>query len=266
MYPFITIGDIRIYVFGLFLVCAWILFFSCLHFFSQKKGISKPIFSDNIMSFTLAIFFSSRLFDMLTQWREYKFIFQDFLSGETSFLHLIYEFFISTNNDMYGLSLAGGIIGFLILFLYKTQKQKNLRARYLDVIMPSFLIAAVVGYIGAFLGGQVYGAPSEWFFAIEYTTKFRNIPFNGPVFPLAFFYILIIIVLLVIYSKYLNKKSLPDGYAGYILLGVFGIALFIWDLFSGSPDIFEIFIRINQLVGILCIIIASVWLAKFLRS
>ena len=58
------------------------------------------------------------------------------------------DFFITDN---YSLSFAGGVIGFLLVFLYKTWNTPKERPRYWDAIVPSFLIAASIGYIGALL-------------------------------------------------------------------------------------------------------------------
>lgn len=175
-------------------------------------------------------------------------------------MEFLQNFFITDN---YNLSLAGGIIGFAIVFFWKTRDQKNMHERYLDAIVPSFLIASIVGYFGAFLGGHIYGVSSSLFFAVDYNTKYSSIP--GKLFPLAILYILITIGLLVVWRKFENK-NIPDGYVGNILLGGIGVMLFFGEFLSGKPDMFEIFIRLNQLVGICFIIVAIVWILKHFRS
>ena len=78
------------------------------------------------MSFTIAIFFFARLFYMFSAWRDTKFGFQSFLSGNASLMEFLQNFFITDN---YNLSLAGGIIGFTIVFFWKTRDQKKVRER-----------------------------------------------------------------------------------------------------------------------------------------
>lgn len=207
MYPFITIADIQIHFFGIFLAAAWILFFICLHIFAQKKNITKSIFED-IVPFTISMFVWARFFFILSQWRNEKFIFQEFITGQTSFLDFLKTIFITDN---YNLSLAGGIFGFFLIFWYKTKKQKSPRRKYLDIIMPAFLIAGIVAYFGAFLGGQVFGVPYDGIFGIEYNTKHRTVPISGPLFPLAFYFMLGNAILLALGWKF-SKKILPDGY------------------------------------------------------
>lgn len=111
--------------------------------------------------------------------------------------------------DNYNLSLAGGIIGFIVVFLWKTRNQQSTRKKYLDIIMPSFLIAAVVGFLGAFFGGQIYGVATNNFLAVDYNTKYSTIP--GKLFPLALAYCIITAILVFIWSR-IEKKNLPDGY------------------------------------------------------
>lgn len=159
------------------------------------------------------------------------------------------DFFISDN---YNLSLAGGIFGFTIVFLYKLYKHKASFKRQLDIILPSFLIAAIIGYIGGFLGGQVYGVASSAFWAVDYNTKYSTLP--GKLFPLAVLYILGFCILLGLWYFLQKKKNLHDGYVGFVLLGGLGLLLFFADFLSGSPDMFEVFIRINQLTGIIFMI------------
>ncbi len=258
MYPKIVIGDVHIYVFGIFLIASWVVFFYLLHIFSQKKWIVKPVFSD-IFGFTMGIFLFSRLFYILSNWWDTKFILQQFFSGNVGFMDFIHQVLITTD---YNLSLAGGIIGFFLVFFWKTRNQKNLRMRYLDVILPSFLIAGIIGFVGAFFGGQIYGLPSG-FISVDYSTKYSNIPWK--LFPLAILYAILCLIIIILWKKF-NKDDFPDGYSGLILLGIFGIILFIGDFFSWSPDMFEIFIRINQLIGLIFIFTAIIWIFRFFRS
>lgn len=126
--------------------------------------------------------------------------------------------------------------------------------RYLDIIFPSFFIAGIIGFLGAFLSGQIYGLPSS-FLAVDYNTKFSTIP--GKLFPLALVYTVFCFIISVLWAHF-DNDTFPDGYSGTILCGIFGIMIFIGDFFSGSPDMFEIFMRINQLIGLICIFSAIV--------
>lgn len=263
MYPLIVLGNLHIYVFGIFMTIAWITFFYSLHIFSQKKGITKNIFN-NLVSFTLAIFISGRIFYMFNEWREQKFIFQNLIEGE-SFLRFLKDFFIPEN---YNLSLAGGIFGFFILFFFYTQgAQKKNRKKYLDILVPSYLFAAVIGYIGALLGGEIYWVASNAFYAIEYNSKYSSIPFQTTLFPLPVLYILVSVILIIVWRK-LSKLVLPSGYIGFLFIGIYGLILFLLEFTNGATGMFESYIGINlnQIIGIIFAIIGFLWISNILRQ
>jgi prolipoprotein diacylglyceryltransferase len=77
----------------------------------------------------------------------------------------------------------------MIVFFIKTRDHKKERPSYYDIITPSFLIAGIVGYLGAYLGGQIYGIPYDGIFGITYDSKESNVPFRSSLFPLPFLYI-----------------------------------------------------------------------------
>lgn len=260
MYPFFSFWNIRFYFFGIFLLISLIVFFYCLIIFSQKKGVTKPIFSD-IFSFTLSIFFFSRLFFIINSWRDTKFIFVDLFTGESGLTTFLYQFFIAHD---YNLSFVGGIIGFLIVFLIKTRGKQFFK--YLDIILPAFLIAGIFTYIGSIFGGQVYGIPFESIISWDYNTKFGQVPLRTNLFPLPLLYILGFLVLIFIGFR-LNKINTPDGYTGSLLLGGFGILLFVADFLNGRESILDTsFLHFNQIIGILFVVIAFVWISKTSRS
>jgi hypothetical protein len=146
MYPTIEILNVKFYTFGIIMSCTWLLFFVLLHKFSLQRGIIKPIFSD-IFTFTLSLFFFSRVFHIFSDWLDEKFLLMDLLSGDVfGFLKL---FFIPQN---YLFSLFGAIVGFSLVFIIKTHKNKKERPRYIDAIVWAFLPASMLGYFASMLG------------------------------------------------------------------------------------------------------------------
>jgi prolipoprotein diacylglyceryltransferase len=187
------------------MIIAWAVFFMLLHYFSLRRGLPKHIF-DSIIDFTLAIFFFGRMFYIVADWRTEKFLFVDLFSTGDIFAFL-QQFFITDN---YSLSFAGGVIGFLIVFLYKTWSKERERPKYWDSIVPAFLVAASIGYIGALLGGQIYGIVLDSWFSIHYTSSDSIVPFQNPTFPLPIMYSLF--ALLTVYFLYRidTKVALPE--------------------------------------------------------
>lgn len=79
---------------------------------------------------------------MLGEWRDEKFIFIDLIEGNGIGKFLL-DFFIT---DTYKLSLAGAIIGFLIVFFIKIRKERSMFLRSADALIKAFLITAAIGY------------------------------------------------------------------------------------------------------------------------
>ncbi len=264
MYPNIPITDtFSLYTFWVFMLIAGWLFFYLLHSLSLKKGIVQHVFVD-IFSFIIIPFFFWRTFHILAEWREEKFIFMDLIEGNW-FFHFLSQFFLTEN---YNLSFSGCVVWFLLVLFIKTRKIKADRPLYYDVIVPSFLITSVVGYIGAYLGGQIYGIPYDGLFSIVYNTKDSIVPFRNALFPLPLLYILSI-GLIGIYLYRISKKShsIPHGFIGYLGFWLFGILLFLAEFLNGSSDMLSstLWINFNQLLGLYFIGFAFLWLGKSLK-
>jgi prolipoprotein diacylglyceryltransferase len=265
MYPTISFGDtFSIHTFGISMILGWVLFFWLLHFFALKKAMAQHIFWD-ILAFTIVPFLFGRVFHILAEWREEKFIFMDLIEGAW-FYRFITHFFLTEN---YNLSFAGCVVGFMIVFFIKTRDNKKERPSYYDIIAPSFLIAGIVGYLGAYLGGQIYGIPYDGIFGITYDSKESNVPFRSSLFPLPFLYIFCIGLILG-YLYRISKKwaRLPDGFIWYLWIWLFWIVLFLAEFLNGSTDMLSssfLHINFNQVVGLYFLLLAFIWLWKSLK-
>ncbi len=263
MYPTLEIFSVRFYTFGFVIACTWLLFFILLHHFSLRRGILRPIFSD-IITFTLSIFFFSRVFHILRDWLDEKFILMELFDGRIGeFLKL---FFIPQN---YLFSLFGAIAGFTLIFVIKTHRNGKDRGRYIDAIMLAFLFSSLLGYLGTFLGGQVYGIPFSSPFSISYDHIDTIIKDRAPLFPLAFLYIITIGGILFWGQKFSYKKILPDGFMGYLYIGAFSLMMFLGEFLDGArKDIFYDFfsISLNQIWALLGLIFAVLWFLRLIQK
>ncbi|MBP9811922.1 prolipoprotein diacylglyceryl transferase [Candidatus Gracilibacteria bacterium] len=233
MYPTLEIFSIQIYTFGFILACSWLLFISLLHKFSQKKGIIRPIFGD-IATFTISILFFARVFHILADWVNEKFIFEYLFHGD--FIEFFRLFFIPPN---YLFSLFGGIFGFMFVFSIKTRQQKENRAKYLEAIVYAFLGASILGFLGSFLGGQIYGIPFDSIISVTYSHADSIVKDSVPLFPLALFYMVFTGIILLGLHLTGKRHHFPVGFMGYIGLGCFSLLIFFGEFLSGSRnDIF----------------------------
>ena len=264
MFPTLSIWPFfDIYTFGLCMMVAWAVFFWFLHRFSLENGITKNVFSD-VVSFTLSIFFFSRVVYIFTEWRNEKYIFIDLIEWQ-GVLHFLRQFFITDN---YHLSLAWGIFGFFLVLFWKIRKKPHLMEKYLDTVVRAFLMAAPIGYFGALLGGQLYGIPFDSLFSIAYTNKESIVPGDVSRFPLPVIYVLSIVWLVFFLRKLATKDNIPSGLIAYAGMGIYGAIVFLFEFLNSSSDMFSSFppyLSLNQLVGCLFILIGFLWILRNIK-
>ncbi|MDD2487583.1 MAG: prolipoprotein diacylglyceryl transferase [Candidatus Gracilibacteria bacterium] len=254
MFPQIQFGGVTIYTFGLALSISFILFFWMLYRLSLKFGINTNFFLGNVFFFFISSFAFSRFFYVIAEWRDFKYIFDQ---GVLKF------FFMSD----YNFSLIGGVVGFMLVLYINIKKFKLNSNKYVDAVVLSFLFAAIIGYIGAFLGGQIYGKPTDLAIGIAYTNTLSKNPYSSPTFPLAIIYSIISFLLFV--GLYMARIFIKiEGFIGYIGIIIFASILLIFEFFNGSSDIFSSFIYINltQIGALGLILIGARGLTKIYKQ
>jgi prolipoprotein diacylglyceryltransferase len=214
------------------------------------------------------MFFFARLFHMLSDWVNEKFILMDLLDG--NFLEFLRYFFTPPD---YLFSLFGAVFGFFIVFFSKTHHAQKDRLRYLEAIVSAFLFASILGYSATLLGGQVYGIPFSSPLSITYDHADAIVKDRAALFPLPVFYILGIIAIIFGIRKLRAKGRFPDGFLALVGIGTYSLLLFFWEFLSGSrKDIFydltlSLFggvlgLSLNQIGAIIGIIIATLWILR----
>ncbi|EKE26754.1 MAG: hypothetical protein ACD_4C00161G0001 [uncultured bacterium (gcode 4)] len=254
MYPQIQFWWITVYTFGLALSISFVLFFWMLYKLSLKFWINTNFFLGNIFFFFISSFTFSRLFYVIAEWRDFKYIFNQWF---------IRFFFMSD----YNFSLIWWIIWFLLVLYINIKKFKLNSNKYVDAVVLSFLFAAVVWYIWAFLWWQIYWKPTELMIWIANTNPLSKNPYSSPTFPLAIIYSIISFLLFV--SLYISKIFIKiEGFVGYVWLIIFASLLLIFEFFNWSSDIFSSFIYINltQIWAVGLILIWARWLAKIYKQ
>lgn len=252
MYPyfFFPFTEFKIYTFWLWLSLSFIAFIYMLRKMSKKTGVNQNFFAGNALLFVGSTFLFSRLFFIISEWSDYKYLIQD----------RIVNFFLMTD---YNLSFIWGVFGFLLVLIYLIYRHQQSHEKYIDVIVVSFFFAAIIGYLAALLGGQIYGKPTGLPIGIVYQGEDMNIPYTSAVIPLALFYSLLSFTTftLLYIAKELNK--IP-GFIGYMGIGIFSIILLVGEFFSGAQDIFHSFIGINltQVGAIVGIFTSGLWLFR----
>lgn len=245
MYPQLDFFGIQIYTFGLALSISFILFFFMLYRLSLKYGINANFFLGNVLWYFVFSFIFSRFFYVIAEWRDFKFIFSE---G-------ILKFFLMSD---YNFSLMGGVLGFMLVLLFQIQRYKLSARKYIDAVVLAFFFAAIVGFLGAFFGGQIYGRPTDLFFGITYTSSASNNPYTTPTFPLAIVYSIVSFILFT--ALYITRLFVKiEGLVGYVGLAIFASVLLIAERYNGSTDIFRSYflLDLNQIGAVVLIILSA---------
>lgn len=241
MYPFIEpINWFLIYTFGLSLVVCFFAFFWMLKKLGTKYSFDTTIFTNNILWYFLSVFFFSRLFYVIGQWNDLKYI-------DNSL-----EFFIMSD---YNFSLYWAIIWFFIVLYINLRLRKEKLEKYIDGLVLSFLFILVIWYIWALLGWQVYWESiSHQSIGITYNHPFTSVP-SGKLFPLPLVYA--ILSFLIFSSLYILSMFIKiRWFIWYMGLLLFAIMLVVFENYTWRFDIFKIELGINmpQILSILLII------------
>jgi prolipoprotein diacylglyceryltransferase len=142
------------------------------------------------------------------------------------------------------------------------------RPKYWDSIIPAFLIAASVGYIGALLGWQIYGIVMDTIFSITYSGVDSIVPFQNPTFPLPIIYSIVSILTVLFLYRIDRKIVLPEWFIGYMGMGIFSTILFLGEFLNGASDLFgsRIYLNLTQIIALGLISYALIWLLRIIKS
>jgi len=208
---------------------------------SGKFWINDTFFFNRILWYFISIFFFSRLFYVIANWSNFKFI-KDPL-----------EFFLMSD---YNFSLIGAIFWYFLVMFISIILHSLRSGKYMDVSVLSFLFASIIWFFWAFLWGQIYGKETNIGIEILYSNSFSPVPYEVPVFPLPIVYSIVFFILfsvLYMFAMFISVR----GIIGYIGLSLIGTVLLILDTFSGKYDSFKI------AFGISFTQIGAIWLIIF---
>ena len=219
---------------------------------SSRFGYKFSFFQSNILWYFISMFVFSRLFYVIGKWNDMKFIENPF------------EFFIMSD---YNFSLMWALFGFFIVLYLNVRLEKTNLRKYIDGTVLASLLALVVGYVWAFLGGQVYGRDTSFGIEVLYTHPFTPVPYEVAIFPLWVVYSILAFLLfswLYILSMFIELK----GFIGYIGIICFSSILLVFEFFSWKFDIFKLGIGINltQICALILIIASGLQLYKIMKS
>lgn len=251
MFPYIDVNWwFQIYFFGLTIVACFFLFFWMFKKLSVRFSYDYHFVTNSILWYFVSTFFFSRLFYVISRWKDMQHIKDPF------------DFFIMSD---YYFSLFWAIFWFLLVLIFNTRLfHKDIKS-YLDWTVISFLFISVLWYIWAFLWGQVYWKITDFWIEISYNNSISSVPLSWELFPLALVYAIVFFILfsiLYIVSMYVKVRWL----LWYIWLWIFSSLVLFFDFYSWKTDIFKTAYNLNisQLSAIILIFFVFWGLSKIL--
>lgn len=205
-----TIGPIKIYTFGVFLVLAFFwgsfLLWKNIRLTSFKE---EEVFDGVFISLAGGLFFS-RFFYVILNFKKFGF-------SPLKFILI---------NGYPGLSIYGFIFGFILFFYFYCQLKKIKFTEVIDYFVgPSFLSLAF-GKIGEFFSGSEVGTKTKFFISIKYLgfdgSRHLTAFYEAVFFTLGFYF-----AQKILYE--IRKEKFPHGFLLKFFLWFFSLTYFIFD-------------------------------------
>lgn len=254
MFPLFEIFNwFYIYTFWLTITICFFMFLFINKKLSHKFGINETFFLNRLFFYVFSSFLFARLFYILWNYNDFKFI-QNPL-----------EFFFMSD---FNLSIIWWFFWFFIILFIQVILHGLKIWKYIDLSVISFLFIATIWYIWAFLWGQVYWKETNYWIEILYTNRFSPVPYEVPIFPLWIFYSIVFFILFcLLYILIIFIKT--RWIIWYIWLIFIWITFLILENFSWKYDYLRLLLWINltQIWWVIIIILWFYWLIRlFLKK
>lgn len=251
MHPILFQSQIFIlHTLWIFLTAAIIAGMITLIKLSIKNRLKIQFLSDNSFKFVLSGLLGARVFGIIANFHIY---FADI--NLQSFLQLFKIW------DL-GLSAWGAILGMTIFLYFKTKNEDQSFRRWLDVIVPSVIIALAISHLGAFFDGIHYGRET----GLPWGVNFENpaVKYAVPIHPTQIYAFLYSAALAgaLIFLNNLKKFQENPGLLAATGLTIYSTFYFLEQFLRGDDTIMIWIVRLPQIIAAICLL-ASL---KFLHS
>lgn len=227
MFPYIYLSEnFYISTFWVSITISFFWFIWMLNKLSKRFNYDFGIFKNNLLWFFISVFTFSRIFSIISNWQEEKYI-ENFM-----------WFFITRN---YNFSLMWAIFWFFLVLFILLKLRKEKLENYINWIALSLLFILPIWFFWALLWWQVFWIVTNLWIEIEYDIS-KDIPviYTNPVFPLPIVYAIIFFLTFstsYVLSMYVKYKWL----LWYLAFMVFACIVFIFEFFNWRINITSIF-------------------------
>lgn len=238
-----TIGPVKIYTFGVFLLLAFL--WGCFFLWKNIKLTAEKeeiVFDGLFISLASGLFFSRLIFVLLN--------FSQFGLNPLKFILI---------NGYPGLSLFGFFIGgFFALFLFFSSK--NIEGLSLiDYFISPIFLSLFIGKIGSFLAGVDLGNKTNFIFSVEYlgVEGKRHLVglYEAFFFGLAVYFSYKILLLV-------RRQMLPKGFVFYFFLFYFGMVNLLLDK-AKENHLYFFGVSFNFYLSIIFVFVFGVYFLHF---
>jgi phosphatidylglycerol:prolipoprotein diacylglycerol transferase len=150
------------------------------------------------------------------------------------------------------LAVDGGLlVAGLVILIYLQRNRVSMRL-FGDAIAPGLALASVIGNIGAFLGGEALGAPSDLFWAIEIGGAARH--------PIQL-YEVVVGLIVVGFLLYIRQHRPWPGFQFWLFIILYGTSRLVLEIFRARPHLIGDGFLTVQILALTAIIIALLVMA-----
>jgi len=209
----------------------------------EKNGLKLQFLTENAFWILISSMIGARIFAILFNWKIF-----------------FYEYSLDTFLQIFkvwdkGLSLWGAIIVGLGVLYYLCKKNEQDFLKWLDSLIPAFLIGIAITAIGAFLDGKWYGHETSLPWGVNFESP--AIKYTVPIHPTQIYILLFATVIAIIAILLKDQKFFEkNGKSATLSIAAFSLFQFFQEFLRGD-DVTMIFsIRLPQIIEALVFIIS----------
>ena len=218
---FLNLGFLTIRWYGLLISTSVVIGLFISKKLAKSRNINPQYISDILPSLIISSIIGARAYYVIFEWRQYSG--NNFLTSFDLFNNVMQiPSFLAIWQG--GIAIHGGLIGGFLCILFFC-KSKNIHLKtFIDILIPSIILGQSIGRWGNFFNNEAFGIPTDlpWKLFIPIQNRpleFINYQFFHPTFIYeSLWNFLIFILLITIFYKQNNKKSVRPGFISCLYL------------------------------------------------